>query len=289
VKFTQKLTSAKRRPAASLPPRQQPTQNQRQEIPLTFLEVDPATAVEHAPENAKFYSTKNTVASNPDPATKPTPKIDGRQNKVVRVMDNEKPKPFPLQPAPPKPEDQAPPKPKGGESGEKPGDLALNKPRDLKPPSEGILDTSQGQALMVQPERIRTVAKARERQAMLAGEKVKQDGGVEHRGRVAFDARATPFGDYDHAFISAVETRWYYYLDNNLVTPRAGKVVCDFKLTYDGRIIDMKIENNDVGEILGMFCRNAIEDNQRYARWPEEMRSAIRSTVREIRFTFFYN
>ena len=288
VKFTQKLTAAKSRPVP-LQPRRQPLQAQNQEIPLSFLEVDPATAVEQAPENAKFYSTRNTVASNPDPETKPVPKIEGQQQQVVRVMDNEKPKPFPLQPAPPKPEEAAPPKPKGGESGEKPGDLALDKPRDPKPPSKGTLDASKGQAVTVQPERIRTLAKAREKQAMLSGEKVKQDGGAERRGRVAFDAKATPFGDYDLAFISAVETRWRYLIDNNLVTPRAGKVICEFKLTYDGRITDMKIENNDVGEILGMFCRNAIEDNQRYPKWPDDMRRTIGANSREIRFTFYYN
>src|SRR5258706_405298 len=47
VKFTQKLTSAKARSAALLQPRQQ--QSQAQEIPLPFLEVDPATAVDKAP------------------------------------------------------------------------------------------------------------------------------------------------------------------------------------------------------------------------------------------------
>src|SRR5436190_14070957 len=48
VTFTQKLTSAKARSAALMQPREQ--QSQAQEIPLTFLEVDPATAVDQAPE-----------------------------------------------------------------------------------------------------------------------------------------------------------------------------------------------------------------------------------------------
>lgn len=274
VKFTQKLTAAKTRP---LQARQQP-QNQRQEIPLSFLEVDPATAVEKPPENAKFYSTKNTVASNPDPDSKPVPKVDGQQEQVARLMDNEKPKPFPLQPSPPKPEE--PPPPKTGQPAEKPGDIAFN-----KDPNTGLANTNKG----VPPhERPRTLAQAGKK-ATLVGEKMRQIGGAEIRGRVAFDAKATPFGDYDLAFISAVETRWRYLIDNNLVTPRSGRVVCEFKLTYDGRITDMKIENNEVGEILGMFCRNAIEDNQRYAKWPDEMRRTINANSREIRFTFYYN
>jgi hypothetical protein len=277
VKLTQKLTSPRARAAALQPKTTPPRQ---QEIPLTFLEVDPATAVEKAPEKAKFYSDKNSVASNPEPDTKPTPKIDGEQTKVVRVMDNPKPLPFPLQPEP---------KPKGGDPGEKPGDLALNtKPRDPKPPSDGTIDTSTGQAPTPR-ERPRTVSEAKQRLAMLTGEKVKQDGGAERKGRVAFDTKATPFGSYDRAFIEAVETRWHHLLDNNLITPRSGKVACEFKLTYDGRIIDLKIPENEVGEILATLCRNAIEDNQLYPKWPDDMRRMIGAPTREIRFTFYYN
>jgi len=165
---------------------------------------------------------------------------------------------------------------------QKPGDIAFN-----KTPNPTVANTNKGVA--APPERIRTLAQARQKTATLTGQKTKQDGGAENRGRVAFDAKATPFGDYDLAFISAVETRWRYLIDNNLVTPRAGRVVCEFKLTYDGRITDMKIENNEVGEILGMFCRNAIEDNQRYPKWPDEMRRTINANSREIRFTFYYN
>src|SRR5262245_28972545 len=137
VKLTQKLAAAKPRIRFPLQPKPPPPSPQNQEIPLTFLEVDPTTAVDKAPENAKFYSDKNTVASNPEPDTKPTPKIDGHQDQVVRVMEKEKPLPFPLQPDPPKP--------KGGEEPPKPGDLALNKPRDPRPPSPGLADSGTGQ------------------------------------------------------------------------------------------------------------------------------------------------
>jgi len=277
VKLTQKLAAAQPRPNESQ------SQKQADNLPMSFLEVDPTTAVQQAPEQAKYYSTKNTVAANPEPESKPEPKVDGQQTQVTRVMENEKPKPFPLQPsAPAEPVESPAPKPKV-----EPGDLAMNKPPT--PSTEGSADSKKGQAVTAQPERVRTLAQARERQAALTGQKVKQEGGTEHRGRLAFNAKATEFGDYDYAFIRAVEARWYYYIDNNLVTPRAGKVTCEFKLTYDGRITDMKIENNDVGEVLGMFCRNAIEDNQKYPKWPDDMRRTIGSNSREIRFTFYYN
>lgn len=269
VKLTQKITATKPR-RADLQPKQQ-AQQQPREIPLTFLEVDPATTVDHAPEKAKFYSDKNALASNTEPDTKPVPKIDGKQNQVARVMDNPKPVPFPLQPAPPKPEV----KPAATDTGPKPGDLDLTRPSD-------------GQKVTAKPDRPRTLAAAREK-AMLAGEKLKQDGGAQRRGKVAFDTKATPFGAYDRAFIDAVENRWHYLIDNNLISPRAGRVVCEFKLTYDGRITEMKIPDNEVGEILAMLCRNAIEDNQRYPEWPPDMRRVIGSNARDIRFTFYYN
>jgi hypothetical protein len=136
--------------------------------------------------------------------------------------------------------------------------------------------------------RIRTLT-AKRAQLALAGQQIKQDGGAERRGKVAFNAKATEFGAYDAAFIAAVQSRWYQLIENNLVTPRAGKVILEFKLTHDGRITDMKIQDNDVGDILGLFCRNAVEDNQRYPEWPDEMRRKIGLNPRDIRFTFYYN
>ena len=277
--LTQKLAAGPRI-RFPLQPKPQAPPNQNTTIPLTFLEVDPATAVDRAPENAKFYSDKNALASNPEPDTKPTPKIDGEQDQVVRVMEKEKPLPFPLQPAPPKP--------KGGEDAPKPGDMAFNKPRDPKPPSPGLADAGMGQTVTTPADRPRTLAMARQK-ATLNGKMVKQEGGAERKGRVAFDTKATEFGEYDRDFIAAVENRWHYLIENNMVTPRSGKVILEFKLTHDGRITDMKIQNNEVGDILGLFCRNAVEDNQRYREWPDEMRRKIGLNPRDIRFTFYYN
>src|SRR5262245_11753693 len=50
--------------------------NPQEEIPLMFLEVSPAQASTEVPENAKFYSDKNSLAANPE-ANKETdtPKI----------------------------------------------------------------------------------------------------------------------------------------------------------------------------------------------------------------------
>lgn len=254
-------------------------------IPMTFIEVDPMTAVTEEPKDAKYYSSKNAKAANPVPKDQPKPKVDGKQDQVVRTMDNEKPIPFPLQPTPPKPEPKTEetidPKPKT----EAPGDLALLKP---KKPSDGRLDATTGDSSLKPKERPKTVAEAKARKGMLSGEKIRQDGGVSNLGSVAFDVKATPFGDYDAAFISAVERCWHSLLDDHSGTRRPGKVTIDFVLNSDGRITGLKVASSDVGEIQSMLCQSAILNPAPYQRWPAQMRQTIAGNTRDIRFTFYY-
>jgi len=269
AKLAQSATAREKKPK----PRPQETS-----IPLTFVEIDPTTATAEPPPDAKYYSSKNSKAANPEPKNEPVPKVDGQQDKVVRLMDNEKPKPFPLQPSPKPPEPDPPleSKPKS----DAPGDLALVRP--VKPPAEGQ-DKGTGE----QPDRPRRLSQVRD-QAMLSGQKIKQAGGSSSRGHVSFDAKATPFGDYDAQFIAAVENCWHLLIEQHRGTQRSGKVVVIFSLSYDGRITDMRVEENDAGEILGMLCQSAILNPAPYPRWPAQMRQTIASNSREMRFTFWY-
>jgi outer membrane biosynthesis protein TonB len=273
------LTALTRKLATPAKARQNPV-NQERSIPMTFVEVDPDTVTAEPPENAKYYSSKNSKAANPDPKDQQAVKVDGKQDQVVRLMDNEKPKPFPLQPSPTKPTE---PLPEAKPKSEVPGDLALVRPRDTKP-SDGQVDTDTAQP----KERPRTLAAARAQKATLAGQTMKQDGGMSNRGQVSFDTKATPFGDYDLALIRAVEAKWHEMLDEHTGTRRSGKVVVDFVLGQDGYIKKMDVQESQVGEILSSLCQNAIVLPQPYGKWPAEMRRAIGGTTREIRFTFHY-
>jgi len=292
VRLTKKLTQSKPRMAILMQPKPKAAQPPPS-IPLTFVEVDPSTALAEPPPDAKYYSSKNAKAQNAEPAPpKDVPKLDGKQTQVVRLEDNQKSVPFPLQPAvkpepePPKEPETLQPKPKGGE---KIGDLALNKNPNPKPPSDGVVDVGNGESPTVPKDRPRTLAQARAAKGLLVGEKTKQEGGVERRGRIAFDTKATPFGQYDAEFIAAVEQAWHNLLENNQLSQRSGRVVLEFKLNADGRITNMKVDGNEVGEILGMLCQRAVQDPAPYRRWPADMRRVIGSNTREIRFTFFYN
>jgi hypothetical protein len=269
-------------------PRTARTQPKAKEIPLTFVEVDPALATKEVPKDAKYYGVANTIAANPDAVVDTAiPKIDGTQDKVMRTENVPKPQPFPLQPAAPpetKPA-EAEAKPKAAES---PGDLAMAKAAERKL-SDGQADAAIGEAPAPPREKPRTLAMARQQHNMLAGEKMKQDGGTRQRGRIIPSTKITPFSTYDAAFIAAVQQRWYDLLDNGNFSQRSGKVVLQFRLNYDGRITDMEMTDNNVGELLSLICQKAVLDPAPYQKWPSDMRRMIGENYREVTFTFYYN
>ena len=235
-----------------------------QEPQLVFVQVDPSQAAAEAPKDAKYYSAHNSIAANPDAQVENgTPMIDGRQTVVPKTQDTPRPTPATLQPSPPK-ETQPPtkneqqPKP---EERPKPGDLAMLKP-DEKPAKDA------NQTPQVEHERPRTLAEAH----MLAGDKMKQEGGVKRRGLASLDVAGSPFGEYDDRIVAAIQQRWYYLLENETFQQnRVGTVVVTFRLYPDGHISDLRITQSDVGEVLGIVCMSAIRDPSPYDRWPEAM------------------
>ncbi|PYJ86412.1 MAG: hypothetical protein DME22_05390 [Verrucomicrobia bacterium] len=250
-----------------------------QEAPtLTFVEVDPSQATAEPPKDTKYYSAFNSIAANPEVALdSKKPKIEGKQEHVPKVMDTLRPAPpQPLTPLKPEPEPfkpEAEPKPEP-----KPGDLALAKPADTKPKEEE------------KPKRPRTILEAQLQKGLIPGPKMKQDGGVKRHGTIipAFDAKRTPFGDYDAAVIAAVSKRWYDILDSTATPTRPGKVVLEFRLHSDGRVSELKVLESDVGDALALYCQKAISDPSPYAPWPNEMRRMIAKDYRLITFTFYY-
>ncbi len=255
------------------------------EPPLMFVDVSSRQATTEAPANPKFYSDKNSIASNPD-ADKDTgiPRIDGNQTDLVRTEDVPRNKFDKLQPALPvspaerdQPAEQPRPKP-----AVQPGDLTLAKPEMNPRPGEGTAE---------QP-RPRTIAEAMRQRTrdQLVGRKMKQDGGVSRRFPVALDVKATGVGAYDAAFVEAVEQRWFDLLDNvSYDGYRRGKVILQFRLNYDGRITDMQIRYGDVGDMLSLLCQKAVQDPAPYDKWSTEMRRTIEGDFRTITFTFYYN
>ena len=257
-------------PAPKLVPPVQKTEPQ-----LEFVTVETSSA--EAPKNAKFYSNNNSLAANPDAnRNADVPKLNGQQTDVTKIETAPKPDFNKLQPAPkPTTTESAQPKPVVA-----PGDLTVGKPQESQPRQEPP------------PPRPRTLqdARAQSQPHVSPGVAMKQDGGVPNvKLSASFDAKATPLGEYDSAFVDAVTQRWYDLLDSQqFALDRTGKVTLRFHLNYDGTITEMTQLQNTVGDLLGYVCQKAITDPAPFKAWPEDMRRLVGANYREITFTFFY-
>ena len=258
---------------------------------LVFVDVDPAFSQPTPPKAAKFYSANNTVAANPTPKNENIPEIQGRQNKEVKTTENTTLKPKPLQPSPPAQEKTAAPEAKAlPKMAYTPGDLVMAKPQDKAQEKNGKADTEIASDAQPQPvhARPRTIAEAMAKHGML-GEKSRQAGGV-HRLNMesTVDAMKTSFGDYDRDFIDAVRAHWYQLLEH-VSSGGSGKVVVEFRLHPDGRITDLRMAENEMSDLLGLICAQAIREPAPYRPWPEEMRRDIPKEYRDVTFTFYYS
>jgi outer membrane biosynthesis protein TonB len=278
---------AKRPPMVTPPTLTQ--QQKEQQVVLQFIEVEPQQVEE--PKDAKYYSSANSQAANPDTQLNtPTPKIEGTQDKVPKTRDVAQAEPQPKQPEtmqpavkPSKPTQQAAKAPE-----EPVGDTKEN---TLTPEEKAKRDVTMDKpAPKVQP-RPRTLADARAQKGVIEGPKMKQDGGVKKYAlEMSPSARATPFGSYDAAFIAAVQKRWFDILDaRNYASDQTGRVVVEFKLYKDGRILDLRVAENDVTDTLSWACQRAILDPAPYAPFPADLRRLLGADYREVRFTFYYN
>lgn len=255
------------------------------DVPLVFLDVAPRQATTEPPKSAQYYSSRNSQAANPD-ADRDTgiPKIDGEQTQVPKTEDTPRLPYDKLQPDVSRltPRDQEPELAQA-KSTTPPGDLAMAKPDTRLRPDTGAAEES----------RPRTIKEAllRQQRNQLVGQKMKQEGGVRQRLEMtSLDAKATPFGQYDAEFIEAVQSRWYDLLDNlSYDGYRRGRVIVQFHLNYNGQITDMKVLDNNVGEMLGLLCQKAVLDPAPFEKWPQEMRLMVDKDYRELRFTFYYN
>jgi len=268
------------------------------EQPLLFVEVLPEQSVDVAPKSAQYYSSQNSIAANPAAEVDTgKPRVDGTQDKVPKtVTANPQKKAEPLQPSisPEKNlDDSDQPQsvketPAKGNS-ESTDVLERGQIESGKNPSVIVTQAVQKLQSRTRPRR---VAEALQRNQALAGEAINQKNqGVKRLAlKSSFDVKATPFGDYDAAFIAAVQQRWYDLIEQNgYWKGPTGKVVLTFKLMYDGRIVDLKVEETTVGELLALICQKAVLDPSPYPRWPLELRRLVKNDYREVQFTFYYN
>lgn len=248
------------------------------------------------PPEAKTTPEPKPQPTPPAPKAVPTP----QPKPAPQSAPPKNAEPQPLQPAPtpppkpagdtqpqPKPVPPAPPSPAPTQVAKATTEIvptpSLN-PSTAKPappPEPGDAEKTVSRPLTIKE------ALARRSESGLVGEKMKQDGGVKNLGVSALDVRGMSFGAYDAAIIQAIQQRWYSLLESR-PTPR-GKVVVEFRMHFDGRVTDLKINDADVGELYSLFCQKAIQDPAPYPRWPSDMRRQMQADYRDVRFSFYYN
>lgn len=301
-----------------------PAAREPREVPVIFVDVDPAQASAELPEQTAYYSAINSKAANPDTSRDlADPELEGRQNVVLKTMDSDRAKPAEAPPSAPvvaqpidngedleiakpretvaigaPPLEQPKPKPTVEEPRPelKPGDLEMGKPGPevLQPP---LLASAPNIATVANPPkpRPRTIAAARAQMdhnpmSALVGEKMAQRGGVKRFSiQSSLEVRASPLGNYDARFVAAVQQCWYALLEEQHYSlDRMGKVILDFRLTVDGRITNMRVVESSVGDIYTTICQLAVTKPSPYERWPGDVRREVGADHRDVRFTFFY-
>ncbi len=275
------------------------------DMELTFVEVNPAVATPEAPDQAKYYSSRNALAANPEPKKDTlTPEIDGKQVHVVKTESVPKaapvPVPAPVTPPPPTKEPEvakelapAEAKPKTAPAA---GDLTAAKPDPKQKEgktAEGESAATKGTEPKATPrQRPRTLAQVQPpKEGGIPGEKMKQEGGVK-RPRIAasLDTKATPFGAYDEALIAAIQSHWWALIDEQqFARDAAGMVVVQFRLYYDGSIrVPPQVIKCTVGDLLSYLCQRAVSDPAPFTAWPSDMRNLVGRNYRDVTFTFIY-
>lgn len=278
-----------------------------QEVPLTFIEVDPALAVKDPPKDAKFYSAANAQSGQPVPSPKAQkePEITGVQKTTPKTFDTAKPSPTPPQVQPKQEEElpatpetavrqekkeAQPAQPQGGirEAGET--QLAKVEPKAADPrpqPERQAVQAQEAGAPRRKP--IKRLAQAMEQKGIVRGEKMLQQGGASRFSiSPSFDVKSTPFGEYDLRMIAAVQERWWALLEErHFALERTGKVVLRFRLHGDGSISQITTAESTVGETLSFTCEAAVMGASPFGRWPSVLKAQALDP-REITFTFHY-
>lgn len=285
-------------------------------LPLVFVDVDPTQASSDAPTQTPYYGAFNSRASNPDTSRNlPQPELDGSQTEVLKTADTERAAPpeFPLQPSPPPSESppaeaasELPPEPAAPEAEPaaeiEPEPSVISEPTPETGDLAMLASAPRASAQLPHPhqpepqsDRPRSVAEALARRGLnpdsaLTGRKYQQEGGVKRFAvESSLDVQGTPLGDYDRRFVAAVQESWYALLrEQRYSLDRVGRVVLKFRLTRDGRITHLQVEESEVGDVYTTICQLAVTRPAPYDPWPADMAQLIGKDYREIRFTFYY-
>ena len=108
--------------------------------------------------------------------------------------------------------------------------------------------------------------------------------------REAREARGnwvTPFQPYDDKITGGIRKRWWD-LTKSLPQKPGGRVVLNFKMTFDGQVKDLKVTETTVPDNYVDPGKKAVLDGVPYDPWPDDMRRLIGGIPRDVTMTFYY-
>jgi len=278
---------------------------QRAEDRRQFIETDASQVTGEEPKNARFYSANSTVAANtenPSGKVGDTPYLNGKETRLTST-ENVQPQPpgttsVPVpRPVTPPAVPPVAPQPVASKPVEPVKDLAETGLKVVEEKQVAMLDkpVAQPEAILSTPPQPtspppmpimragsspgREIATAKSHATAM---------GVSRIGIEAFNVASSPFGLYDKALISAVQSRWYAVLNEKRMDFHAGTVVLQFNLLADGSVTSLVVKENSAGFDLGLYCEKAIVESAPFAPLPESLQRLIGGDTREIVFTFYY-
>ena len=293
---------------AKLPDFQAKTEPKPEDLArLVFVETDPSSGKIETPSKAKYYSSRSSRAANPDPdplKSGDDPKLDGKEKRMIATENvilqksntrSEEVKAEQEQQAaslpPPLKTIAAKPLPKEGITAEKPKteELALRESKDigLRPVK---IDEARSEVKQVESKQnAASVQPAKPSPRRLPARVAEQpDTSAQRKGKVSLDVKGSLFGAYDERLQAEVARRWYAICEKYEYGERTGTVEIYFKLHNDGRISELAILNNTAGEVLGQYCKKAIDDSAPFDPFPDELRALLAQPNRDINFVFYY-
>jgi outer membrane biosynthesis protein TonB len=121
-------------------------------------------------------------------------------------------------------------------------------------------------------------------------EKTRLAGAITNRGTSTVNAVGTPLGRYQKAYIDAIGSNWYAYMDEKRDLVSLGTARVTFAIDRSGHVKNLKLISNDANEVFANVCLQAILD-AKLPPIPEDAASALppEGLEGEIAFTSFSN
>jgi hypothetical protein len=105
---------------------------------------------------------------------------------------------------------------------------------------------------------------------------------------IGIDARWRDYGEYLNEMLEIIQRQWYKILKDSPVSPPHGStVLINFRITSQGAVNILGIEDAGAGKQGVLSCQGAVTDPSPYRKWSDQM-IAVMGDSQEIKLQFYY-